>query len=223
MIERDYIMRMVTLLSAAIAKILLHKDLKQFPLALTEINNAGRTLLGIDRDLMHLLSVEQLIGIFGKDDATEIPKTYVLGVLLREEAEITSITGGHEEALSLFLKSLSLLTESYVLFGEPVEPGHAGQIDFVAAQLSGVELPAPLAEKLIRYYGMIGKYDKADDILFDLIDRDGTALDQGIRFYEELLKKTDSELARGNLPREEVQDTLADLKRRNPGMPQSRR
>jgi len=60
-----------------------------------------------------------------------------------------------------------------------------------------------------------GKYARSEDRLFELAKRrPEEGLQVGIPFYERLLKKTDQELERGNLPRNEVKEGLEELKAR---------
>ena len=60
MIERDIIMRMVQQLAAAIAKILVHKNLQQYEEAFKEIDDACRGLIGMKWDFLRTFSGDQL-------------------------------------------------------------------------------------------------------------------------------------------------------------------
>jgi len=60
MIERDIIMRMVQQLAAAIAKILVHKNLQQYEEAFKEIDDACRCLIGMKWDFLRTFSGDQL-------------------------------------------------------------------------------------------------------------------------------------------------------------------
>jgi len=214
MIERDYIMRMVTQLTRALARILFLKKEEQFPEAVAEIDATGRTLLGVDLAMMRLFSQAQLLQLFGKDDTLEIPKCYVLGVLLKEEADLMRLQGDGEQSKGVALKALSLLTETYLRHGEVVEPDHISHVDFAIDLLAGTDLPPEIMAKVFRFYAAIGRYDKAEDALFDLLTLDSSYLPEGLRFYQDLLEKTDDNLQNGNLPRDEVIQALEDLQAR---------
>ena len=218
MIERDYIMRMINQLTRALARILMLKKEHQYAEALKEINTSGRTLLGVDLGMMHMFSDTQLLQLFGKDDTLEIPKCYILGLLLKEDAELLHLQGNEEQSLTTAMKSLSLLTETYIRHAEPVEPGHIGHVDSVIEYLAGAGLPVELREKVFRFYAATGRYDKAEDCLFDLLELSPSLRQEGIQFYTLLLEKADEELERGNLPRDEVVQGLADLQVRYPNI-----
>src|SRR5512135_2013770 len=102
MIEQDYFMRMISMLTQMLAKIILHKDLKEFPQALLEIDNTGKTLLGIDRTLIRQLSGPQLMQLFGSDLTVALPKSYVLAIILKEEADTRGLMGESEESAELY-------------------------------------------------------------------------------------------------------------------------
>ena len=64
-------------------------------------------------------------------------------------------------------------------------------------------------------YEELGRYARAEDCLFELIDRDwAPARDLGERFYHRLMARTDAQLEDGDLSREEVDDGLVELRQR---------
>ena len=137
MIERDYIMRMINMVIAMLVRMIGYKNKKEYPEALLDIQATGKTLLGIDRTLVDQFSVPQLMQLFGSDLSVAVPKSYVLGVLLKEEAEIRELMSDIRAVEDLYRKSLSLLIETYLSFGEPVEPRHLELTDAILERLSG--------------------------------------------------------------------------------------
>ena len=70
-----------------------------------------------------------------------------------------------------------------------------------------------IQKRLILHYEREGAYADAEDMLFELIDAGHPELiPQGIELYERMLAKPDDELERGKLPRDEVEDGLAQLR-----------
>jgi hypothetical protein len=70
---------------------------------------------------------------------------------------------------------------------------------------------------LMEHYEQTGQFGKAEDALFAILDGDvdhEVALNFGISFYERLLGKSDAQLADGNLPRNEVEASLQELRDR---------
>jgi hypothetical protein len=60
--------------------------------------------------------------------------------------------------------------------------------------------------------------DKAEDVLFDCLDKDDAAA-PGLAFYERLRTKSDEELERGGLPRTEVEEGRQELLSRTNSAP----
>lgn len=75
--------------------------------------------------------------------------------------------------------------------------------------MSGKDILALILKKLT----LEGKYDKAEDILFEEIEKNPCEeiADIGKEFYNKLLLKSDEELAKGNFSRTEVLQGLGDL------------
>jgi len=212
MIERDYIMRMINMLIAALVRLVAFKNKKEYPQALLEIQTTSKTLLGIDRKLVDQFSVPQLMQLLGADLSVMVPKSYVLGVLLKEEAEVRGLMSEETRSVALYITSLSLLIETYLRFGEPVEPRHLAITDEVLERLHGQPLPIDLLERIFRYEEAMGRFAQAEDALHDILESEPGFVGEGIQFYERLLKKPDEELAAGNLPRDEVREGLAGLR-----------
>jgi hypothetical protein len=69
-----------------------------------------------------------------------------------------------------------------------------------------------LLEKLFAYYEQAGKYDEAEDVVFDLVATNTEYRSLAVSFFERLLKKSDEELQAGGLTREEVHESLAAMR-----------
>lgn len=213
MIERDYIMRMINMVIAMLVRMIGYKNKKEYPEALLDIQTTGKTLLGIDRNLVDQFSVPQLMQLFGSDLSVAVPKSYVLGVLLKEEAEIHELMLDSTKAEDIYEKSVSLLIETYLSAGEPVEPRHLECIETILEKLSRRSLPRDTLERIFRYEETMGRYAKAENALFAILETDTGFAGEGINFYERLLKKSDEQLTAGNLPRDEVLEGMKSLKR----------
>jgi hypothetical protein len=214
MIEQDYFMRMVSMLAKMLARIILLKNQKDFPRALLEIQTAGRTLVGIDPTLVRQFSPAQLMGLLGTDPALAITRAYILGLLLKEEAEIRSMTGEEEEAGALRLKSLELLIDAWLREGKALAPDHANHVEALLEELAPYGLPPELLEKVMSYHEGTGHFDRAENVLFDILAARPDFAPEGLQFYRRLLMKSDDDLRAGNLPRDEVLEGIAELKTR---------
>lgn len=213
MIERDFLMRQISLLVQSLAKVLFHKKAYEYPQAKKEIDAAYKSLLGVSADFVRQFSDVQLLEFLGKDIETLGVRYYILGTLLKEEAEIHQFENRGQESLLYFEKSLSLLLSAFNDLGAPIEPEHTAKIEAVVVQLHSIEMSQHVKEKLFLFYESIGRYDKAEDVLFELVESDSRFVQLGIAYYERLLKISSEELIKGGLPRNEVVDGIDNLKK----------
>lgn len=215
MIERDYLMRMIDVLAKALAKVLFHKRAFEFPLAKREITGAYKSLLGVSPEFIRSFSDLQLIDVLGKDVETAGVKCYILGALLKEESGIDLASAEDDKSLSGYTKSLSLLLTAFLDTSAPIESNHLALIDECVRELEIVEIPPHILEKLFAFYEQSGRYDKAENTLFDLVKYDDHYRIMGFAFYERLLKKPSHDLVEGGLPRNEVLDGIQNLGQEN--------
>ena len=214
MIERDYIMRMIQMLVQSLLRILSFKEKKEYPRALNEIQNASKTLIGVELDVIRRLSDVQMIDLLTMMKDFGGVKCYFAGILLKEEAEIFELQGEAAASIDVRMKSLSLLIEAAVEKGAPLDSDHASAIDVVADTLNHADLPVHIHKKLFRYFELVGQYGKADDALFGILKKEPSFVATGIRYYEKLSKKSDEELSQGNFSRKEIEAGLLDLRQR---------
>ncbi len=213
MITRDYLMRMIDQLVKVLVRVLQHKKAHEFRLARKELETAYRSMLGVNPDFVRRFSAEQLANLIGADPDTRSTRCYVLGVLLKEEAEIERLDHHDEESLRVCLKALSLLLAAFIESPFPLESDHAKRIEECVTFLQDVHMTRDVLEPLMLFYERVGKFAKAEDILFELIDISDEYKDRGLVFYERLLQHPDAALEAGGLPRSAVLEGLSLLKR----------
>jgi hypothetical protein len=214
MIERDYIMRMIQMLVQALARIVFLKKAREYPEALNEIQKASKTLIGVELDVIRKLSDIQIIDLLSLDVSLGIPKCHTAGMLLKEEAEILEIQEKNAESTDAYAKSVSLLTETAIHSKVPFDTDYAEAIDFAAGKLKGIDIPVYINKKLFHYYETAREYAKAEDILFEVIEKEPSFIEEGIHYYEKLKEKSDEELSDGNFSRKEIEEGMNELRGR---------
>lgn len=215
MIERDYIMRMISQLTQSLVRVLLHRHAHEFPLARKELESAYKSLLGLTPELLHQFSDLQLIEMFGNDEDIKATKSYILGSLMKEEGEILQSEGNADGSDQMFLRALSLLLASFNSAENEAEPGHLDKINQLLANLYGAEFPVHVDEHLLKCHELTGKYDKAENVLFELVETDPSWIDKGLAFYQRALRLSDDQLAAGGLSRDEIHTGISDLTSRS--------
>jgi len=209
-IEQDYFMRMISELGRVLSRISFLKGQKDFPRAVLEIQTSGRTLLGIDHTIISSLSASQLRTLLGTDPALAVPRAYILGLLIEEEADIRSLMGEDSDAMRV--KSLELLLDAWLDEEKPLGEDHTARIDALLERLADFAPGAELLEKVMAFQERNGRYDRAENALYDILAAKPEFAPDALRFYRRLLLKSDAELAAGNLPREEVLEGMAGVK-----------
>lgn len=203
---------MISSLARVLAKILFHKEAKQYDQAMEELQQAGKQLLGMNLLLLSSLSDKELIALLKLGERFDVEKCLAAAELLREQSEIQELSGEADESAHSAMKSLSLFTELVQYEKEALPQEYFEKIGALIQRLSTFELPKSISQKLFQYYERIGSYAKAEDVLFELVGQDVSFIQEGIKFYDRLMKKPDDELVKGNLPRPEVEESLLQLK-----------
>ena len=211
MFESDYILRMFSMLGRALARIIFFRETKNYDAALLEIDNAGRSLLGLNTETIERLPVADLRNVLGSDPSLVQSRLYTAGVLLKEKGEILELKDKDSDSAGLFLKALRLMTEEIKGIAEIDGQKGIANIDAVVERLKDYELPTDMKRRLIDYFEYSGRFDKAEDIIFEMVDESPSFAGEGISYYERLLKKSDIELEAGRLPRAEAEEALREL------------
>ncbi|HEY6951915.1 MAG TPA: DUF6483 family protein [Bacteroidota bacterium] len=215
MINRDYILRMIEQLSRFLAKALLMRDGKEYIEAVGEIKKAGKMFLGLNPEAMDALSDRDLIRLWSVGTDLDAEKCALAAQIFRVEGEIYESQGDFDRASDAYYKSFSLLTETINFLKEKIPTELIASVDFLAQHLDVSTASASLQKKLFTTYATIGRFSKAEDLLFDLIQQDASFSEEGKRFYQHLLNRSDEELEKGNLPRSEVLESLAELNKQH--------
>ncbi len=206
MIERDYIMRMIAMLTAVIAKILDLKKAKDFPRALHELEAATKSLAGIDSGLLEAFTDEQLLELFGRDLEVAPVRWYVVGRLLAERAELYRLMGDDGRATEAEWRALSLLVASFLAPEMTPEPDQRPTIESLITQVGPAMPSFSGCVNLALYHEKAGRYMKAEDCHWVVLERDSRYAPSVRAFYARMRALPDSDLVTGGLPRGEVEE-----------------
>lgn len=214
MITRDYFLRMIHQLAQVVARVLRLSELKQHEEALEEIQGSSKQLLGMDLRLLTSLSDEEFIRLLSLGDRFDVEKCVATAELLRLVGTVGENQHHDNTAYRCYTTSLSLFLELLFRESETLPKEYYDHIEHLIGKLSSYELPQELQKRLFRYYDISGDYAAAEDILFEVVKKNKGFIEEGIRFYERLRKKSDQVLESGNLPRDEIEAGLAELLRK---------
>jgi tetratricopeptide (TPR) repeat protein len=107
MIERDYLMRLLSQLAAVMAKILGAKNAQNFAEARLLAQNACEQLFGLNGELVKTMDAGTLALLLGEKE-----KIKALAALLREDGDILLLQGNAAEGVGQYEKALALYQEA---------------------------------------------------------------------------------------------------------------
>jgi len=212
MLTKDYIMRMIDTLVRVIERLLELKRGNNTEEGFLEIDRMTKEFFGFDRKFIDSMSDSQLIKMISNSETLMAPNCYLLGMLFKEESDLYNIQKDEGKSLEMDERSLYFFVQGLKSTHVLIEPDHLKNIDAVVERLDGKAIDIETEESLLFYYEFSGKYDDAENLIFDLIDFDSKYLHEGIKFYERLLEKPDEDLEKGNLPRQEAEESLIQLR-----------
>jgi hypothetical protein len=186
------------------------------------LDDALNRMVGFGTALADELPAEQLIqmlrlaGFSGRDGRVNTDRLVALGTLLQEGGELAAARGEIGLRDGRRLKALEVLLLASMqerLISDQVRDA----VEALAQELSNYDLSLGMKERLWLHYERLGRFSRAEDWLFELLDdeRAGPGIvAAGIAFYERLGRQTDAALETGGLSREEVEAGLEQLRQR---------
>ena len=216
MSQRDYILRLFEEFGRALAQVLYHRQLKDYTAARNLIDEQCKQVLGVGIGFIHSVPEETLLSMLTSFGTLNTEKCWLLAVLLKAEGDIYQDQENSNESYYSYLKSLDLVLEVLLLDTTISSTDFVPELEGLLYKLSEYELPKRTRLKLFQFFDQTGKYSRAEDVLFEMLetgDPDEDVFAKGIAFYHRLSTKSDAALSAGNFSREEVEVGLAQLGR----------
>jgi len=214
MFQKDYIMRMIEQFTTALATIIRLKSTDKIEEQQLVVNKALYDFTGLSESAMETLAYKDLISLVSGFKEINPVKCYIMAELMKEKADVFERLGETDQAYNLYLKSFSIYAEVLLLDqSSELEPNFK-TIDQTINKIKQFPHPNETQILLFHYYEQIMNYDKAENVLFELIDQSSdkkVMRSEGIAFYDRLLNKKSEELEKGNLPSDEVLEGLEKL------------
>ena len=214
MFQKDYIMRMIEQFTTALATIIGLKSADKIEEQQLVVNKALYDFTGLSEAAMETLSYKDLISLVSGFKEINPVKCFIMAELMKEKADVFERLGETDQAYNLYLKSFNIYVEVLLLNkSSDLEPNYK-TIDQTIDKITQFPLPYETQKLRLYYYEQTMKYDKAEDILFELLaqgEDKKTVLAESNAFYERLLNKKPEELEKGNLPIDEVLESIEKI------------
>ena len=207
MFERDYIIKMIKQLTMAIATLLGSKSKPKIEECYQLLNEALYDLTGMREETLLKLSYKDLISIISGGREINTEKCFALAEMFKLKAEVSN--EGSARSFDLYLKSFNIFVEVSLSQSSSVQ-NKDQTINEIIEVIKHYKIPKESNQLRFRYYESIGHYDKAENVLFEMVNSNSidNMIDEGFAFYERLKGKTPVELEDGNLPLDEVIEGL---------------
>lgn len=179
------------------------------------INNKMKEMVGIDIDTVNTVSFETIKGMINVGFENSADKYIALGMLLKFQGYLCKSQQDISKEIFYYLISISAFNEGFK-YDDTYINNYKSSIIEIIDEIQKYELSMEESKEIFVAYELLGKYDKAEDVLYEMINK-AKAKDKekmkklGIDFYNRLLNKNEDDLIKGNLPIEEVKESLKDL------------
>lgn len=178
------------------------------------INKEIKALVGLDIDVLNTLAFSNVIEIVRKDNQYNAERYIALGELLYYEGLVMEKLEDDRGKMSYYKKAMESFFAAY-LEEKSIEDRYLTNIFEVAKDISYCDYDRDENLYIFKFYEINNQFDKAEDILFHMIKdsgKDRKYIDMGVEFYNRLKDMPEDRLERGNLPINEVNDSLKELK-----------
>jgi len=181
--------------------------------ALEIINRELRALVGLDINTINSMVFSDVINIIGRENQYNAQRYIALAELLYLQGSVFEKIEAEENMILYYKKAMASFYEAYIE-EECLEDKYLRDAVVVMDKISKYELSLEGNEKIFKLYEAANKFDKAEDVLFRMIkqrDKGEDIINSGIDFYSRLKKKSNEELSKGNLPIDEIEESLKEL------------
>ena len=177
------------------------------------INKQFRALIGLDVETIDTLSFNTIKDILSKDNQYNAEKYIALGELLKLEGLVSEKEENIQNKLFYYEKIVEAFFEGYEE-DETINKKYLNESKEQIEELMQYEISINIEKKIFRLYELLGSFDKAEDLLFQMINetnKDKEIIEQGKAFYNRLKELPQSLLEKGNFSFEEVEDSYKEL------------
>lgn len=214
MLKSYYTTKMIEQFNKAMEKINSLKIDNDWNSILAVIDSAFKEIFRLGSDFFDSLSYENVLDIVTMNGSIEQDRCIIVAKFLEEEAEAYNHMKYENESMMLMEKSFKLFLEAYSTEQKAELGRYIDDIKNMYDKMYYIEIDDKSKLQLIYYFEAEGIYTKCEDLLYDIIESSNNSEDyikKGIEFYKRLLGKSDYELEKADLPRNEVTDGLNRL------------
>ena len=213
MFQSDYIRRMIEQLGKVFRAMRKVDETEQQAELQQLISESGRELLGFDPSLLLTMDEAALLNFFRPGKELDTGKCLAAAVLLSEKARLMQV---HEPQAAQIIRKNALYLLLLALLESPGmrETEFAALLPELLSEVPEAHCSPAVQRLLLEYWKASGAFARFEDLLFQLVAAGEIDRAEAVEMLRSLLKLPDEVLQKGNLPREEVAEAIAELARR---------
>lgn len=214
MINKDYILRLAEQIGYEISILVGLRKRDKHQDELLTIDNLLLKYTGMTSRFINALSDQMLLQSLSPMGSLNADPALWIASLLKEEGEVYDALNNGHESYYRYVKSLYLFLEilhqEHVALDSPLYTDTGELIQ----KLADYEIPSYIQPQLFRYYEQLGQYARAENILFEYLEKqpDVAMLEAGKAFYQRIQTKGTADLLLGNFSQEEITEGLVQLR-----------
>lgn len=207
-------MRMIEQMSEVAGQVMGLRQQRKQEEALLVIDELLDRKFRMNSKVIKQLSDADLVRIMTLHGVVETANLHAIALLIKEESEILNELGRTDQVFALQLKAFHLFMRLSLLDAPAMLRTPSEEAAEMAAKLDVYELPEATRLLMYEWHEGDGRYDEAENVLYELLE-DGVLIpEDAVDFYRRLLLLPDESLIAGGLPRDEVAEGLEQAARK---------
>lgn len=210
--QRDYLLRMIEQFGAFVSALRHSRESQTWEIFDRDLEEGYGRFAGVSPSLVHAIAEDDLVTMLRARGGIDLDRWWGLAELLREEGLALEARG--RPSSGAFLKSLRIYLEVLDEADETPRQLRVSDLEDVIERVGDLVLTDTSREMLTTYFLSLRRFDRAENLVLTSLETepvDEARLEEARRFYADLGRYADDELAAGGLSREEVELGLASL------------
>ncbi|MBV4418236.1 hypothetical protein KM800_02660 [Clostridium tyrobutyricum] len=215
MLKRDITNELAENFINYLNKLEIEKNNNDYDKSLAIIDSAFKDIFKLGIKFFNSLSNENLVDMTSTNGKASADKCIMMAKLFEEEARILEIQNKLDDSFYINQKSLNIFLDTYSAENDICTlKKYFSDIPNIINSVIEYKLPTSLQIKIRDYYAMENKFDKADNIAYEILEEnnyDNQIVHETLNFYKKLLSQQDLLLTKGGITKSEIEESIRDL------------
>jgi tetratricopeptide (TPR) repeat protein len=211
MLTEDYLMRLINMAIAALLKIAGLKSAGNYLQAMQVFDEMLEQLFGMRSNIIKELNDEAILDLLTYQEVLDIDRLIIAADLFKEEGDIYIGLFKPAESIRSYQRALDFYLVAALSGGAEYLSRPDEKIEKLIKILENRNLPPEIEYSLYIYKERIGQFAAAEYYLSRLLQTPGYSedmIEEYKDFHKRLLEKSDDELDKGGMLREQVETNL---------------